>query len=122
MVKKFLEKNSGYFYVLFRVIIGLVFLLHGVMKIPMLSSFGLMTLAGVIELVGGALLILGLFVRPVALVAAIEMVFAYFMAHAGNGWNPLVNKGEPAVLFFAAFLVLIAYGHGKCALANLKRK
>ncbi len=126
-MKDFLESNQDYFYFAFRVIAGIVFLLHGVMKIQgvmsgNISLVSLIGLAMIIETVGGIFLIVGLFVRPVAGIAAIEMVFAYFMAHAGNGWNPLANKGEAAILFFAAFLILVAHGSRIWAVDNLIRK
>ena len=124
---KLLEKNSKYFYFAFRVIIGLLFLLHGIMKIQMAMSgnlqlMSLMGLALFIEVVAGIMIILGLFTRYVAIVTALEMIAAYFIAHISGGWNPIANKGEPAVLFFAAFLVLIAYGSGKWALDSKIKK
>lgn len=122
-MKQFMEKNSGYFYFVFRVVIGLVFLLHGIMKIQMLSQgkitlVSLMGLAMVIETIGGVMIILGLLTRYVSLITAVEMIIAYLKAHIPNGINPLANGGEPAVLFFAAFLVLLAYGAGKWSLDN----
>jgi len=120
MVKKFLNKNSDYFYFAFRVIVGLVFILHGWMKVSAIMGgkielMSLMGLAAVIETVGGVFIVIGLLVQWVALIAAIEMIVAYFMSHASQAWSPLVNKGEPAVLFFAAFLVLAAFGARKWA-------
>lgn len=115
MEKHFFEKNADYFYFVFRVIVGIVFLLHGWMKVSAImagsmDAMTLMGLAALIEVVGGIFIILGLFTRWTALVAAVEMVVAYFMVHAAGGLSPLANQGEPAVLFFAAFLVLIAFG------------
>jgi putative oxidoreductase len=120
-MNKFIQNNSEYFYLVFRVIIGVVFFMHGLMKwgaVSSLSFSNLMFYAGLIELIGGAFLVLGLFIRPLAMIAAVEMVFAWFMAHVSKGWNPLQNGGEPAVLFFAAFLVLVAYGAGKYSIDN----
>ncbi len=110
-------------YFVFRLLVGLLFFLHGWQKFSgfldgktqLMSLFGL---AMVIEVVAGVLLILGLLTRWVAFVAAVEMLIAYFYAHAGNGLSPLANKGEPALLFFAAFLVLLGYGAGKWAIDN----
>ena len=78
----------------------------------------LMGLATVLELVGGALLVLGLFVRPVAFILSGEMAVAYFMAHASasNFWLPLKNHGESAALFCFIFLYLAAAGGGAWAL------
>ena len=78
----------------------------------------LMGLAMIIEVLGGALIVLGLFTRYVAGIAAIEMIFAFFMAHYPKGINPLANGGEASVLFFAAFLVLYAFGSRGYALDN----
>jgi putative oxidoreductase len=86
-----------------------------------MALVSLMGLAMIIEVVGGALIILGLFTRTTAAIAAVEMLFAYFMAHASNGWSPLANKGEPALLFFASFLVLLAFGARKYAVDNKLR-
>ena len=110
-----LKGKEGYFYFVFRVVIGLLFLLHGLPKVQGVlggktAVLSLMALAGVIEVVGGLLIVLGLFTRYTAGVSAIEMIFAYFMAHASRGLSPLKNGGEPAVLFFVAFLVLLVYG------------
>ena len=121
MIKKFLTNNGDYFYFAFRVIIGILFILHGWMKVSAImvgkmELISLMGLAGVIETVGGLFIVIGLLTQWTALIAAIQMAFAYFMAHASNGLSPLANKGEPAVLFFAAFLVLAAFGARKWAL------
>lgn len=116
-----MEKNAGYFYFVFRVVIGLLFLLHGISKIQMLSGgkitlVSLIGLAMIIEVIGGVMIILGLLTRYVSLITAVEMIIAYFKAHFPQGLNPLANGGEPAVLFFAAFLVLVAYGARKWSL------
>lgn len=118
MIKNFLKQNSDYFYLAFRIIIGILFLLHGLQKIPgvlqgSIPFFSLLGLAGIIETIAGPMIILGLFTRYVASLTAIEMAVALFTMHFPTGINPLYNNGEPALLFFAAFLVLIAYGSGK---------
>lgn len=123
MVSKLLKKNGDKLYFVFRVLVGLLFFLHGWMKITaiiggQMDAFSLMGLAALIETVGGIFILVGFFVRPTAALSAILMVFAYFMAHAGNGLSPLTNRGEPAVLFFVAFLVLAAHGAGRWALDN----
>ncbi|MEK6934426.1 MAG: DoxX family protein [Nanoarchaeota archaeon] len=126
-MENFFKKHSNSFYVVFRVIIGLVFFLHGYQKlqgviggnIELVSLFGL---AMVIEVLGGALILIGLLTRYVALITAVEMLIAYFMVHITKGLSPLANGGEPAVLFFAAFLVLIAYGAGKFSVDSILKK
>ncbi len=127
MVNKFLEQNSDKFYFVFRILIGLVFFLHAIMKWPgmlngQIAMLSLFWFAGIIETVAGAFIILGLFVRQTALIGALEMLVAYFYVHVpSKGIHPLQNGGEPAVLFFAAFLALIAYGAGKWSI-DAKRK
>jgi putative oxidoreductase len=114
-------------YTVFRIITGLLFVLHGLMKFGIPAGFkvppGLMLVAGIIEVIGGVMIILGLLTWVVAGIAAIEMVAAYFMAHASTAISPLVNKGEPAVLFFAAFVFMFFYGSGRYSLdAVMKRR
>lgn len=98
---------------------GLLFMEHGMMKlfgwfgapgpVPLFSLFGL---AGVLELVGGLLVVIGFLTRPVALVLALEMLAAYFMAHAPKGLVPVVNQGELALLYMLVFAYLAAAGAG----------
>ncbi|MDT8368912.1 MAG: DoxX family protein [Longimicrobiales bacterium] len=104
---------------LLRVVFGLMFMQHGAQKlfavfgrdepVELISQMGL---AGVLEFWGGLLIVLGLFTRPVAFVLAVEMAVAYFQAHAPNGWAPIVNRGELAVLYAFAFAYLAAHGGG----------
>ena len=103
-----------------RIITAFLFMEHGSMKLlgypaPMgdISLFSLMGLAGTLELVGGFLVLIGLFTRPVAFFLSGEMAFAYFMAHAPNGFWPVLNHGEPAVLYCFIFLYQAAAGGGK---------
>ena len=106
-----------------RIVSAYLFILHGSAKllgVPHVAMFDKLTLmsltglAGVLELVGGALLLLGWFTRPVAFVLSGEMAVAYFMAHAsqGNALVPFMNQGELAVLFCFVFLFLAAAGGG----------
>src|SRR3546814_10687834 len=69
-------------------------------------------LAGLLELVGGFLMVIGLFTRPVAFILAGEMAVAYFLAHAPQGFFPLLNQGELAVLYCFVFLYFAAAGAG----------
>lgn len=79
--------------------------------------------AGVIEAVGGSLLLLGLFTRPVAFLVSGEMAIAYFHGHAPNGFWPVLNGGHPAVLFCFVWLFFSAAGAGHWGLdAVLKRR
>ncbi len=127
MLKGIVQNKADYFYFVFRVIIGVVFILHGTLKLPGIfqgttSVFSLMGLAGIIEVVGGSMIVLGLLTRYVAVITAIEMLVAYFKVHLPMGLNPLSNKGEAALLFFAAFLVLIAFGSKRWGLDQIIKK
>ena len=75
--------------------------------------------AGVIEVVGGTLLFLGLFTRPVAFILSGEMAFAYFIGHAGNGFWPVLNQGAPAIFYCFTFLYFSAAGPGLWSLDAL---
>ena len=108
---------------LLRIVSGYLFLLHGSAKlfhVPHVAMYdgvqlmSLIGLAGVLETVGGALLILGLFTRATAFVLSGEMAVAYFMAHASKGdpLMPMLNQGEAAVLFCFIFLFLAGAGGG----------
>ncbi len=121
------NKYQDYFYFVFRVLVGLFFLQHGGQKL--FGWFGglggnpaelvsLMGLAGVIEFFGGLVILLGIFTRLAALISAIEMIVALFMAHFPQGYVLIKNGGEPAALFFTSFLVLLAYGAGKWSLGK----
>src|SRR5258708_1840671 len=97
-----------------RIVVGLLFLEHGTTKIlsfpPAANprAYELMTLspglAGILELVGGALIVLGLFTRPVAFILSGEMAFAYFMSHAPRNFYPILNNGDAAILYCFVFL------------------
>ncbi len=113
---------------LLRIVAGLLFICPGGMKL--LGWFGgmpvpmtpLLTAAGVIELVGGTLLLLGLFTRPVAFIASGEMAFAYFIGHFPHGFWPIQNHGEPAVLLCFIWLLFAASGPGPISLDHLIRR
>jgi putative oxidoreductase len=104
-----------------RMVAALLFLQHGTAKLlhfphvamfDQLRLFSLLGLAGVIELVGSVLLLIGLFTRPVAFIMSGQMAVAYFMAHAPRGFFPILNQGELAILFCFVFLYLAAAGGG----------
>ena len=114
-----------------RIMTGLLFLQHGTAKllkipvIPMFANLSLTSLpgiAGVLELVGGVLIILGLFTRSVAFVLSGLMAVAYFMAHAPRGFYPILNAGELAILFCFVFLYLAAAGPGPWSIDAARRK
>lgn len=104
-----------------RIMTGLLFLQHGTMKyfnFPPSDSFAgggldnLMRVAGGIELIGGILIIIGLFTRPVAFICSGFTAAAYFMAHAPQGFFPVLNGGELAVLYCFVFLYFVFAGPG----------
>ncbi|HZF68857.1 MAG TPA: DoxX family protein [Gemmatirosa sp.] len=118
---------------LLRAVTGALFMQHGVQKLfgllvdpakpwngapPMLSQFWI---AGVLEVFGGALIVVGLLTRPVAFLLAGEMAVAYFQVHAPRHFFPIRNGGEPVVLFCFVFLHLLATGAGPYSLDALLR-
>lgn len=114
-----------------RIMAGLLFLQHGTakhLKIPALPAFAkvdplsLSGVAGMFELAGGVLLILGLFTRCTAFVLSGLMAFAYFLAHVPRGFYPIANAGELAVLYCFVFLYIAAAGPGPWSLDAARRK
>jgi len=119
MCEKYVNKDYAYF--IFRVFLGLLFLQHGLQKLfgafggvagdgQAVQLFSLFGLAGIIEFLAGISIALGLFARFGAFFAALQMAVAYFMAHAPKGLIPMLNMGELALLYFAAFLAIMAFG------------
>ncbi|MFC3127745.1 DoxX family protein [Pseudoroseomonas globiformis] len=104
---------------LLRIVAALIFMAHGTQKLlgfpaggnvpPMLSMPGL---AGVIELVGGAMLLLGIWVRPAAFIMSGTMAVAYWMAHAPRSFFPVNNGGDAAILYCFVFLYIFVAGGG----------
>ena len=112
-----------------RIITAFLFMEHGTMKLfgfpaPMgdISLLSLMGMAGTLEVVGGFLILVGLFTQPVAFILSGEMAFAYFMAHAPQGFWPVLNHGEPAVLYCFIFLYLAAAGGGSWSVERIFRR
>ena len=103
-----------------RIMTGLLFLEHGTQKLlgfpppanPGPALFSLLGLQGILELVGGILILIGLFTRPVAFILAGDMAVAYFMAHSPRGFFPTLNGGQLAILFSFVFLYLFVAGGG----------
>ncbi len=111
-----------------RIVVGLLFWLHGIEKlfgilgqeepVELLSRLGA---AGLLEAIGGALILLGLFTRPMAFILAGEMAVAYFTAHLPRGFWPLMNGGERAVFYCWVYLFFAANGAGAFSLDRLIR-
>ncbi len=104
-----------------RIMVGLVLLQYGMAKLlgfpqvamfAKLQSFSLPWIAGVLELIGGVLIIIGLFTRPTAFVLSGLMAFAYFIGHAGRDIYPILNGGNLAILFCFIFLYMAVAGGG----------
>lgn len=115
---------------LLRIMAGLLFLAHGTAKyfaFPHVAMFdnlqpaSLPGVAGIFELVGGTLIVVGLFTRPVAFILSGMMAVAYFLAHAPQNFFPLLNGGEPAILFCFVFLYLAAAGGGAWSADALRK-
>jgi len=112
-----------------RIVAAFLFLAHGTQKLLAfppgemgpVALGSLMGMAGVIEVVGGTLLLIGLFTRPVAFILAGEMAYAYFTAHAPRGFWPIANGGELAVLYCFIFLYLAAIGAGPWSADRFRR-
>lgn len=113
-----------------RIVTGLTFMAHGIIKLfgfPAGAQPGqqeimtLMGIGGILETVGGALIILGLFTRPTAFILSGMMAVAYWMFHAPASPYPAVNGGDAAILFSFIFLYLVAAGPGAWSLDGRKR-
>ena len=118
-----------------RIVAAILFIEHGTQKLfgfppterPMPELFTLMWFAGVLEVFGGLLLLVGLLTRPVAFILSGQMAFAYFIGHMFKGGNavflPLLNGGTAAILFCFACLYLAAAGPGPWSLdASMRKK
>jgi putative oxidoreductase len=122
---------SPYLLSALRIVAASLFIAHGTQKLfafpvsaprphfPLLSLLGA---AGAIELVGGSLMLLGLFTRPVAFVLAGQMATAYFMQHAPQGRWPILNGGELAALYGFSWLYFAAAGPGPLSLDAVLRR
>ncbi|MBI1683729.1 DoxX family protein [Caulobacter hibisci] len=116
---------------LLRIIAALLFMEHGLMKLfhfPAAQPGApdplppLLLAAAVLEVVGGALLVLGLFTRSMAFLLSGQMAVAYFLAHAGKSFWPALNGGEAAILFSFVFLYLVFTGPGEWSVDAQVRK
>ena len=113
-----------------RIVAALIFLEHGTQKLlgsppspnPALAMLSLSWFAGAIEIVGGTLLALGLFTRPVAFVLSGEMAFAYWIGHAPASVYPVLNRGDAAILYCFVFLYIAAAGPGPWSLDAVRRR
>ncbi len=123
----FLKPYTSQLLSVLRIMAGLLILEHGTGKYlnfptgPMnhASPATMGGAAGIFELIGGILLVFGLFTRPVAFILSGLCAVAYFYAHAPNGFFPILNRGEPAIVYCFLFLYIAAAGGGAWSLDRL---
>ncbi|HYF38433.1 MAG TPA: DoxX family protein [Gemmatimonadales bacterium] len=124
---------SPYLLSVLRIVVGFMFTQVGTAKIlgfpdPVMPDGGtapltsLPGIAGLLETVGGPLILLGLFTRPVAFILSGEMAFAYFIGHAPQGFWPVLNQGQPAIFYCFFFLYLSSAGAGPWSLDALRKR
>jgi putative oxidoreductase len=117
---EYLDRYSPYALAVLRIVTALIFMEHGTQKLfgfpasesaqpPLLSLRGI---GGILEGIGGILILLGLFTRPVAFLLAGEMAVAYWMFHAPRSFFPVLNGGDAAILYCFVFLLLVFTGPG----------
>lgn len=128
-MERYIGQYASYLFAILRIVAGFMFAMHGTQKLfgfpgekDPVQLFSLMGLAGVIEFVGGLLIIIGLFAGYAAFVASGQMAVAFFMSHAPQGWNPLLNGGEKAVLYCFLFLYIAAHGAGVWSIDASRKK
>ena len=115
---------------LLRIVTALLFLQHGTSKVLGFPPFpmgdvpvgSLFWIAGIVEIVGGVLLLIGLFSRAVAFLMSGEMAIAYWMIHAPKSTFPLINQGEGAILFCFIFLTIAALGAGSWSIDGARTR
>ena len=128
LMEKLLGPSRPYIYAALRIVAGFLFCQHGLPKLfggfgrdapaELMSQMGL---AGLIEVIGGAMIAIGLFTSPVAFIASGEMAVAYFQAHAPRGLWPIMNGGELAALFCFVFLYFAAAGSGRWSIDAIRK-
>ena len=126
-MEKWLGRFSSEAYALMRLMLGAAFACHGAQKL--LGAFGgtqaatlQMQVAGVIELAGGVLIAIGLFAGYAAFLASGQMAVAYFKAHAPNGFWPIENHGELAIVYCFVFLYIATRGSGAYSVDRLMKR
>ncbi len=127
MANSWLNSLRGYALSVMRMVIGLTFMSHGLQKVlgllggKQIPASSMAGLGGYFELIGGILILVGLFTRPAAFVLCGEMAVAYFTSHAPHGLWPIVNRGELAVVYCFVFFYLIFSGAGPLSLDRVIR-
>ncbi len=127
-MERWLGKYSEFVYLFVRMVIGVLFACHGAQKL--FSAVGglgapltpLTTTGGAIELVAGIFVALGLWAGSAAFLASGEMAVAYFIMHSPHGFWPIVNRGEPAVIYCFIFLYIATRGSGRISIDALTQR
>ena len=129
MLYERLDRYTPYAIAALRIATARIFMLHGTQKLfgfpappqsglpPLLSLYGI---GGVLELVGGFLVLIGAFTRPVAFILAGEMAVAYWMFHAPRNLYPVLNGGDASILYCFVFLLLVFTGPGALSIDGLR--
>jgi putative oxidoreductase len=128
-MKSFMAAYESHCYALLRIVTGFLFMWHGIQKLfdfpggmpPDVPLF-IILVAGPIELIGGLLVMVGLFTPWAAFIASGQMAFAYWIAHGTNALLPIQNNGELAVLYCFVFLYIATQGGGIWSIDALSRK
>ena len=123
----FMQRFGGQTYALMRIMSGFLFLWHGTGKFfdfpkPSGAPDWIVYTAGPIELIGGALIMLGLFTRWAAFVASGMAAVAYWMVHGSQGFFPILNNGELVALYCFVFLYISAHGAGIWSIDGIRGK
>lgn len=127
-METWLGRYSAHLYAFLRIVAGLMFALHGTQKLfgwpggKAPAAKAVMQFAGAIELAGGVLIAIGLFASIAAFISSGTMAVAYFWRHAPEGFWPIVNKGELAVLYCFVFLYIAAHGAGIWSVESARRR
>jgi|TARA_Y100000310_G_scaffold172170_2_gene172302 putative oxidoreductase len=133
-IGKYLGKYHDQFYVVFRILVGLLFFCHGAQKVlgwftdkPAMALGSSMGIVGLAEIIGGLAILLGFWSRLAGSGGIVLMILAYFKAHfpgfvLGLELFPIVNRGELAVLYLACFLLVVQHGNGKLSLEKAVTK
>ena len=119
-----LDRYTPYALAALRIVAGLLFMEHGTQKLlgfpagdnPMPALLSLFGIGGIIEMVGGFLIAIGFFTRPVAFLCSGQMAVAYWLFHAPKSLYPVQNGGDAAILFCFVFLLLMCAGAGAISL------
>jgi putative oxidoreductase len=133
MMERVLGAYAPYLYAVMRIVVGFLFACHGAQKLfgvlggvgpdgGAAPLFSLMGLAGLIELFGGLLIMVGWLTGYVAFIASGQMAAAYFMGHSPRGFWPIMNQGELAVLYCFIFLYMASYGSGVWSIDSWRRQ